>query len=231
MTLEVDEKRFLTLRNALWAIGSLVVVGLIAGAILSYRSNTAISALSSKVDGLKTEVEKSLVVVRPVDTPVVLIGGSVDAQTNNKTSWQSDPAIAGGYYASGKYPIGAISIRNPGDGEFVRVMTKGQSWVVTVVGNQSNAITVSQDANDPKIHVISVSGTLSPSSTTNPTNLHYHKRGMACEGGGEKCDVLETVSITVNNIPLGVFNCTDVPPAPSHSGNSGHCRVAFVEEK
>jgi hypothetical protein len=228
MTLEADEKRFITLKNALWGIGILVVVGLVAGAILLNRSNTAISALSSQVQGLEkqvSQVEKALNVFVPVDSPVVLIGGSVNLQTNTQTTWQPDPTVTGGYYASGDRPVGTISFRNPGDGEFTRVMTNGQSWVVTVVSNQANAFTVSQAANDPTIHVAPVSGTLTP----NTTNLHYHKRGMECGGGGDACDTLETVSVTVNNIPLGVFNCTDAAPTPTHPV-SGHCRVAFVEK-
>jgi hypothetical protein len=232
MTLE-EEKRFVTLRNALWGIGVLVVVGLIAGAFLFHRAENAIDVVSSQLKEVEKQViqvEKSLNVFASGDTPVVLIGGSVDLQASSKTNWQPDTTVPGGYYASGEGSIGAISIRNPGDGELTRVMTSGQSWVVTVVSDQANSITVNQATSDPIIHVTPLSGTLTL-PTTMPKKLHYHKRGMVCPGGRDDCDTLQTISITVNNVPLGVFSCTDAAPTPSHpSGNPGHCRVAFIEK-
>jgi hypothetical protein len=232
MTLEADEKRFITLRNGLWVIGFIVVVGFIAGAFLLNRSQNAINALSSQVQGLEKQVsqlERSFHFFALGDTPVVLIGGSVDLQSKTKTNWQPETTVPGGYYATGENPIGTISIKNfAGDSEFTRVMTNEQSWVVTVVGDQANAITVSQAVGDPTIHVAPVSGPLTLPSTT---KLHYHKHGMRCPGGKDDCDNLQTVSITVNNIPRGTFTCTNGLPTPSVPNPSGKCRVEFVEGK
>jgi hypothetical protein len=235
MTIEADDKRFITLRNGLWVVGVLVAIGLIGGVFLFNRSENAINAIYSEVNGLKTEVnalktqvEKSLNVFASGDTPVVLLWGSVDLQSKTKMNWQTDPQVPGGYQTSGEHPTGAISIRNfDGSGEFTRVMTNGQPWVVTVVSNSANGITVSQAANDPDIHVAPVSG---PLTLPSATMLHYHKRGIECPGGRNDCDTLETVSIMVNNISRGTFTCTNGPPTPSVPNPAGHCRVAFVEK-
>ena len=152
------------------------------------------------------------------DTPVILIGGSVDL--NAKKNWQTD-TTPGAYYAQGGGMIGTISIRNPKEDQVVNVKTEGQPWTVTVVSDQTDAVQVNQAAGDPNIHVAPLSGTLTkPTATT----LHYHRSGMQCPGGGDSCDKLLNVTVTVNGIPLGIFNCTDSPVI------SGHCRVVFIEK-
>jgi hypothetical protein len=238
VTLETDEKRFLALRNGLWAVGIIVVGGIVAAALRFNSLQNETNAISSQVQGLQgqvSQIQQSLSFFAIGDTPVVLIGGSVDLQTGSKTTWKPDPNVPGGYYASGENSIGTISIKNAlGDTEFTTVMTNGESLEVMVVSNQVKAITVSQAAKaakDPTIHVALVTPAPGTLNSPSATMLHYHKRGMECPGGRDNCDNLETVSVTVNNISRGTFTCTNGPPTPSVPNPVGKCRVAFIEGK
>lgn len=160
---------------------------------------------------------------RTTDTPVVLVGASVDLDAPSQ--WNPD-ATSGTYYAQGGTPIVKISVRDPQDHEVVSIGTAGQPWQVTVTsdggdGSSPNTVLVSQAATESNIHVAPINNTGSLTLSSG-TRLHYHRRGMSCPpGSNNSCDKLMSVSITVGNITLGPINCTDGP------GITGHCRVAF----
>jgi hypothetical protein len=243
MTIEVDEKRFLTLRNALWAIGIVVVVGLVAGAILLNHSNSAISALSSEIDGLKTEV-KSLIVLRPVDTPVVLIGGSLKLMPT-KTWTPLPPGSGNGYSTAGTAPIATIVIMNNSDGagtdpttDRLRVsIPDNTTWSVDLFTQKpfpnKAKVTIRPETDMSVIDMVLDNpqvGILCPDPTTNPpapTMVYYNDSGKCPNPPASDGQTSFTsMTVTVGANVVGTLNCFDAVVTPGSVGPN-HCKVVF----
>jgi hypothetical protein len=245
MTLEADERRFITLRNALWVVGILVVVGLVTGAYLFYHADNSIQALSSEVSKLKTQVEKSLVLASQ-DTPVVLLGGSLKLmQASSGTTKTWTPLGTGnGYSTSGTGPISTIVIMNNSNGagtdtDRLRVsIPDNTTWSVdlytqkpfpnkakvTISSDASNANAIDMVLDNPQVGILCPDPTTSPAS---PTTVYYNDSGKCPNpAAADTQTVFTNMTVTVNSQVVGSLNCFDAVVTPG-SVSSNHCKIAF----
>jgi hypothetical protein len=246
MTLEADEKRFLTLRNTLWGLGSLVAVGLIAGVFLLLRSEKAINRVDREVE----QVEDSL--NGDVDTPVILIGGSVTFKQKSKgTKLNWDPLTDGrnGYTTNGKGPIATIVIKanyegtdseiNDGSTDRLRVsVPDGKTWSVDLFTKKPSPnkakVTISS-SDTSKLSTIdmvlldSKLGILCPDATTSVksvANVYYNDSG-SCPNPpvADENTFFTSITVTVDNKVVGTLNCFSVDSTGTTVDNK--CRVVF----
>lgn len=252
MTIEVDEKRFLTLRNALWAIGVIVVVGFIIGAVLFNRSQNAINAVSSQVQALEKQVSRveNALHVLAVDTPVVLIGGSLRLKqhsTSGTTTWTPLGDGRNGYSTSGTGPIATIVIKNNSDQndegdpstDRLQVSIPGNTaWKVDLYTDKpapnTPKVTISPEANLSVIDMVldnSQIGILCPDPTTsraNPKEVDYNENGKCpSQPGPDLATSFTSMTVTVGNNVVGSLNCFDAVATPGSVTPPNHCKVVF----
>jgi len=247
MTIETDEKRFLTLRNALWVIGTLVVVGLAAGAFLFYRADNAIDAESDqlKIQSSQLKQIEKQVIFAAQDTPVVLLGGSLklmQASTSATKTWT--PLGTGiGYSTAGTGPISTIVIKNNSGGsdETDRLQVSipdNTSWSVDLFTQKpfpnKAKVTISPEANMSTIDMVLDNngqiGILCPDPTTspaNPTTVYYNDSGKCpSPAASDAQTVFTSMTVTVDSIVVGSLNCFDAVVTPG-SVSPNHCKIVF----
>jgi hypothetical protein len=248
MTLEADEKRFITLRNALWVIGILVVVGLAAGVFLFNRADKAIDAESDqlKVQSSELKLIEKQVIIAAQDTPVVLLGGSLklmQASSSATKTW-TPLGTGNGYSTSGTGPISTIVIMNNSNGagtdtDRLRVsIPDSTTWSVdlytqkpfpnkakvTISPDASNMSVIDMVLDNPQVGILCPDPTTSPG---NPTTVYYNDSGKCPNpAAADAQTVFTSMTVTVNSQVVGTLNCFDAVVTPG-SVSANHCKVVF----